>query len=321
MTYFLFALGIVLLIKGADFLVDGSSSLAKRFGIPTLIIGLTIVAFGTSMPELIVSLLAAIDGKTDVAFGNIVGSNLANILLILGAAAIIYPLKVKRSTIWKEIPFSLLAAFVLLIISNDLLIDELSIFTLTRVDGLILITFFAIFIYYIVEVARSQRSHVKSSQVHAKVSSPQWKSIIYILGGIVGLWLGGTWVVNGAVLIAESLGASQYLIAATIVAVGTSLPELVTSVSAALKKDTDLAVGNVVGSNIFNIFWILGVTSLVKPVEIPAAINMDILYLLFITSLLFIFMFVGARHRLSRFQGAFFIALYFGYITFIIARG
>ncbi len=320
MTYLLFIVGITLLIKGADWLVNGSSSIAKRFGIPTLIIGLTIVAFGTSMPELIVSIMAALEGKTDVAFGNVVGSNMANILLILGAAAVIYPLRVKRSTIWKEVPFSLLAALVLLIISNDLLIDELQIFSLTRVDGLVLLTFFAVFLYYIVEVARSQRSKVAAKEVGAE-RQPMWRSLVLILVGIIGLWLGGMWVVDGASLIAVSLGASPYLIAATIVAVGTSLPELVTSVTAALKKDTDLAVGNVVGSNIFNIFWILGITSLIEPVEIPSAINTDVIFLLLVTGLLFFFMFIGTRHKLTRGQGALFLVLYAAYISFIIFRG
>lgn len=320
MTYVLFTIGIVLLIKGADWLVDGASSLAKKLGVPALVIGLTIVAFGTSMPELIVSLLGAFSGETGVAFGNVIGSNIANLLLILGIAALISPPKLQNSTIWKEIPFSLLAAFVLLIIANDLLIDGIDIASLTRVDGIILILFFVIFIYYVFEVARSKRNKNKKSELEIEPRNLT-KIAVLIIAGVVGLFLGGRWTVDGAVSIAQALGVSDFLIAATVVAVGTSLPELVTSIRAAFKKNFDMAVGNVVGSNIFNVFWILGATALVAPIEIPTAINFDIIFLALITLLFFLFMFVGERHRLDRWQAILFLLLYGGYLAFIIARG
>lgn len=320
MEYILLALGIVLLIKGADFLVEGASSLAKRFGMSTLIIGLTIVAFGTSMPELVVSILAVLSGTADTAFGNVIGSNLANTLLILGVAASIYPLAIQRSTIWKEIPFAFLAVLVLLVVSNDLLIDNIAISSLTRVDGLILLCFFAIFIYYVIELARTQRSQIESKRL--KIQRHTLKgSAVYIFTGIAGLYLGGRWVVDSAVSIASSLGISDFLIAATVIALGTSLPELVTAIRAAQRKDTDMAVGGIVGSNIFNIFWILGATAVIGPISIPAAINFDILYLLIATLLFFVFMFIGERHKLTRGQGLLFLSLYVLYILIIAFRG
>lgn len=320
MTYVLFGIGIILLVKGANWLVDGASSLAKKLGVPTLVIGLTVVAFGTSMPELIVSLLGAFGGEADVAFGNVVGSNIANLLLILGAAALIRPPKLQVSTIWKEIPFSLLAAFVLLIIANDLLIDGINISSLTRVDGLVLLLFFLIFIYYVFGAARAKRNNLKKGKLVIERRSLA-TIITLVAGGAFALFLGGRWTVDGAVAVARSLGVSDFLIAATVVAVGTSLPELVTSVKATLKNNFDLAVGNVVGSNIFNIFWILGATALVAPIKIPPAINFDIIFLALITLLFFLFMFVGERHKLDRWQATLFLLLYAGYLAFIIGRG
>ena len=320
MVYLLFIIGIALLIKGADWLVDGSSSIAKKLGIPALVIGLTIVAFGTSMPELIVSLLAALKGEADVAFGNIVGSNNANLLLILGIAALIYPLKVKRSTIWKEVPFSLLAALVLLVISNDFRIDGFEIFSLTRVDGIILIAFFVIFLYYIVELARRSHSKIKKGELVIETRSTG-KNFLMILIGIAALFLGGRWVVDGAVTIASIFNVSDFLIATTIIAVGTSLPELVTSVVAARKGQADMAVGNVVGSNIFNILWILGISAFIAPIGIPPAINMDLLFLVAGTILLFVFLFLGQRHKIQRYQGALLLLGYAAYLTFVILRG
>lgn len=319
-TYVLFAIGIALLIKGADFLVNGASSLAKRFGVPTLVIGLTIVAFGTSMPELIVNIISAIKGTTEVAFGNVIGSNISNTLLILGAMAIIYSLKVERSTIWKEIPFAFLAVLVLLIVSNDFIIDKVSVFSLTRVDGLVMICFFVIFLYYAFELARRNKAQLESEKI--KIKTHKGHTIFFmIVAGLAGLFLGGKWTVEGAVYIAQQLGLSQFLISATIVAIGTSLPELVTSIAAALKKEVGLAVGNIVGSNIFNIFWILGITSIIAPVTIPGFINVDILFLVFVTFLLFFFMFIGRKHELQRWQGIAFVILYIGYIAFLIIRG
>jgi cation:H+ antiporter len=315
----LFILGIFILIKGADWLVDGSSALAKKLGVPSLIIGLTIVAFGTSAPELIVSLIAVIGGNTGTAFGNVIGSNLANLLLILGIAAFIAAPRIKSSTVWKEIPFSLLAIAVLFVVSNDLIIDKIEIFSLTRVDGLVLLLFFAIFLYYIIDVARGSRAEVGESLEIVRMNNRKIYSLIIL--GALGLFIGGKWVVDGAVFIAKSFGVSDFLIGATVIAIGTSLPELVTSVRAAMKRDLDLAVGNIIGSNIFNIFWILGIVSLVAPITIPININFDIAFLGLSTALLFAFMFLGKKRYLEKYQAVIFIAMYLLYIAIIIFRG
>lgn len=320
MTYILFVLGIALLIKGADWLVDGSSALAKEIGIPSLIIGLTVVAFGTSMPELVISIVAVAGDQASTALGNIVGSNIANILLVLGIAGLIAAPKIRHSVIWKEVPFSLLGAVVLFIVANDRVIDNIDISILTRVDGLVLLSFFLVFLYYLFEISRRNRGHNKDKNLKIKKMT-HGRMALLIVAGVAGLWIGGDWVVNGAVLIASSLGLSDFLVAATIVAVGTSLPELVTAVRAAMKDDLDLAVGNVVGSNVFNIFWILGITSLVGPIDIPGAINFDILFLVAITLLFFLFMFAGKRHTLTRTNAATFLVLYGAYLAFIILRG
>lgn len=318
--YVLFIVGIALLIKSADFLVDGASSLADKLGIPTLIIGLTIVAFGTSMPELIVNIFAALEGTTDIAFGNIIGSSLANILLILGLVAIILPIRIQHSTVWKEIPFALLAAVVLFIVANDFVIDKIEIFSLTRIDGIIMLLFFAIFLYYVFETAKANRVNLEDKKIKVKKYKNSVIALLIIVG-LIGLTLGGKWTVDGAVFIAQQFGLSQFLISATIIAIGTSLPELMTSFAAIRKKDVDLAVGNIVGSNIFNIFWILGVTAFIAPVAIPNFVNFDMILLIFVTVALFFFMFIGKKHHLDRWQGILFVLLYIAYIIFIIIRG
>lgn len=320
LVYILFAVGIFLLVKGADYLVEGSTSLAKKLRVPTLIIGLTIVAFGTSMPELIVNIVSAIKGTGEVAFGNIIGSNISNILLILGIAALITNLKIQHSTIWKEIPFSLLAIIVLFVFSNVFFLDKLNINSLLRTEGIILLLFFVIFLYYVFELVKRKKLQFEDKKIEIKKHSGV-VIFLMILGGSVGLYFGGKWTVEGAISIAQACGLSQFLISATIIAIGTSLPELITSITAALKKDVDLAVGNVVGSNIFNIFWILGVSAIIKPIPFPSFINIDLIILLFATLLLFLFMFVGKRHELERWQGIIFLLIYISYIAFIIIRG
>jgi cation:H+ antiporter len=318
--YIFFLIGILLLIKGADYLVEGSSSFAKKLKVPTLVIGLTIVAFGTSMPELIVNIIAALKGSTEVAFGNIIGSNMANILLVLGVVAIIHPIKVERSTIWREIPFALLAVIVLFVVSNYLLIDNIDINSLTRVSGIVMLCFFVIFLYYTFNLAKNSKKQLDNKELEIqKHSNP--KIFLMILGGLVGLYFGGKWVVEGAIFVAQQFGLSEFLISATIIAIGTSLPELVVGVKAARNKDTDLAVGNSVGSNIFNIFWILGVTALVTPVAIPLFINLDIFLLGIASFLLFLFLFIGKKHELERWQGVLFVFLYIAYIVYIVIRG
>lgn len=320
MEYLLLAAGLALLVKGADWLVDGAAAVAKRLGISTLVVGLTIVAFGTSMPELVVNVFAAIHGTAAVAFGNVIGSNIANLLLILGIAALITPLKVQHSTVWKEVPFSLLAAVVLLVVSNKLLLDRIDIQALGRIDGLVMLGFLAVFLVYVFELAR-RRGEQHEEGVEEIEARGKGKSALLIIGGIAALYFGGQWVVDGAVTLARALHLSEFLISATIISIGTSLPELVTSIAAARKRQADLAVGNVVGSNIFNIFFVLAVTALVAPVAIPSYINTDMLVLIGATFALFLFMFIGKRHALERWQGGIFLAGYAAYLAFLIIRG
>lgn len=316
MTYFLLVLGFAMLIKGAGFLVDGAASLAKRWGTSSLVIGLTIVAFGTSAPELIVNIFASLEGSTDIAIGNVVGSNIANIWLILGVSAVIFPLTVQKNTTWKEIPLSLLAIVIVFIMASDIALDKMGINALTRTDGLTLIAFFLIFLYYTYGISSAEG---ESNAQIKQYSGPL--SVLMVLVGLALLVVGGKWIVDSAVEIALQLGASEALIGLTIVAVGTSLPELATSVVAAVKKQTDIAVGNVVGSNIFNIFWILGLSSVVKPLPFSKGLELDVAVCVFATLLLFLFMFVGKKHTLQRWQGIMFIIMYIGYIGYLVARG
>ena len=320
-TYILFALGFVFLVKGADWLVDGASALARRLRVSSLIIGLTVVAFGTSSPELVVNLYASFQGTTDIAISNILGSNIFNILFILGISAIIYPLFVREDTVWQQIPLALFAVVVLGILANDSLIDKVSLSVLTRIDGLILLIFFIIFMYYVFETARRERKEGKGPPISTKHYG-LFKIISLIILGLVGLSLGSKWMVDGAVKLAEALGTSQSLIGLTIVAIGTSLPELATSAMAAYKKNAELAVGNIVGSNIFNIFFILGISSVVTPLPFDSAHNIDTGVTIIASALLFIVMFTGAkRHLLERWEGVIFIALYAGFIAYSILRG
>lgn len=316
MTALILIIGFILLIKGADFLVTGSSALAKRIGVSDLVIGLTVVAFGTSMPELLVNIFASAQGNTEIAIGNVIGSNIFNILLILGVSALIYPLAVTKGTVWKEIPFSLLAAFVLGFLSNDILFDQAEYSVLTRVDGFVFLSFFVIFLYYITSIAKVENGEQQQSGKEGLV-----KSSVMVIGGFVALIFGGKMVVDGAVKIASLLGVSQSLIGLTIVAAGTSLPELATSAVAAYRKNADIAVGNIVGSNIFNVFFILGVSALIKPLPICGSINSDIFVLVGSTVLLFFFMFTGKRRMIDRWEGGLFILCYIAYTIFLIKKG
>jgi cation:H+ antiporter len=317
LTYLLLPIGFVLLLKGAVFLVDGASSLAKRLGISTLVIGLTIVAFGTSAPELVVNIFASIKGNTDIAIGNILGSNIANILLILGISAVIYPLTVKHGTVWKEIPLALLSVIVMAITANDGFFDDGVFSALTRIDGFVLIAFFIIFLYYTFGISRVQPSDAVEFPIH---QYSLLRSCLMIGLGFVGLTAGGKLLVDSAVALATGLGISEALIALTIVAIGTSLPELATSAVAAYKKDVDIAVGNIVGSNIFNIFWILGVSAIINPLPLSSLLMRDVFMTIFVTVLLFSFLFIGKRHVLERWQGVCFIALYIAYIAYLVFR-
>ena len=314
LTYILFVVGFVLLISGANLLVEGSASIAKKLNISSIVIGLTIVAFGTSAPELIVNIFASVQGNTEIAIGNILGSNIVNILLILGISAIIYPLATKENTVWKEIPLSLLAAILVGVMVNDLLIDGGTFSGLTRIDGIVFIAFFIIFLYYTFGISK-----VSGENTDLEIKEMSYmKSSLYIIGGLLGLVFGGKWIVDGAIKIAEGFNVSQSLIGLTVVAIGTSLPELATSAVAAYKKQSDIAIGNVVGSNIFNIFWILGLSAVINPLPFSKDSVIDIIMTIVASLILFLIMFIGKKHTVERWQGVIMILIYIGYVAYLI---
>ena len=310
-----FILGLAILVKGADMLVDGASAIAVRLGITPIVIGLTVVAFGTSLPELIVNIFAALDGSTDIAIGNVLGSNIANILLILGIAALVRPLTVQHGTVWKEIPFSLLAVLVIGVMANDRLIDGLPFNALTASDGLVLLLFFLVFMYYTYTI--SKNPDIKAEELTGLV--PLGWAIPLVLLGLCFLVLGGKAVVDAAVILAGLFGLSEAVIGLTVVAVGTSLPELVTSAIAAYKGNPEIAVGNVIGSNIFNIFWILGVSSVVRSLPFSEALTRDVGMVILVTGMLFAFMFIGKRNELERWQGGSFVLIYAAYLILLVS--
>jgi len=323
LVYVLFVAGFVLLIKGADALVDGASSIAKRSNISPVVIGLTIVAFGTSAPEFIVNLIASAQGNTDIAIGNILGSNIANILLVLGITAMVYPVAAKNNTVLKEIPFSLLAALVVGVAANDALFDGSAESVLTRSDGLIFLAFFIIFLYYTFDLAMAHRK--SGGQKDGIQTYKTSRSVIYMILGLIGLTFGGKWIVDGAVAIAGAFNLSQTFIAVSVIAIGTSLPELATSVVAALKKQTDIAIGNVVGSNIFNLFWVLGFSAIVRPLPFNPETNINVIATVVASSILFIVMFTGRMGKDKQFvidkkEGAIMLILYVAYIVFLLVR-
>lgn len=312
----LIILGLGILILGAEGLVRGSASMAKKWGVSSLVIGLTIVAFGTSTPELVVNMFLAVRGSTDIAIGNIVGSNISNILLILGISAIVYPLSVKKSTVTREIPFALLGMILVFTMGNDMFFDGTGFNAITRTDGFSLMAIFIIFLFYIFGLAK--KGEVEEEEV--KIYS--WpKSILFTIAGLALLVLGGQLLVDNAIILARLAGLSEALIGLTIVAIGTSLPELATSVVAAYHKHVDIAIGNIVGSNIFNVFWILGLTGTMLQMPFNPNVNIDILVGIGATVLLFIFMFIGTKRKLNRWQGVMFLLLYIAYTFYLINRG
>jgi len=311
----LLIIGLAILILGAESLVRGSASLAKKMGISPIVIGLTIVAFGTSAPELIVNIYSALKGAADIAIGNIIGSNICNIFLILGICGCIRQLKIKSSTVWKEIPFALLAMVLVFTMGNDIFFDQTNFNALTRTDGFSLISLFAIFLFYTFSIS-------KASGQPEKVQAYSYPlSIIMTLSGLALLFFGGKVLVDNAVILAKLAGLSEILIGLTIVAVGTSLPELATSVIATIHGHDDIAIGNIVGSNIFNVFWILGLTATMLQLPFNPATNIDVGVGVIATLLLFLAMFIGHKHKFDRWQGATFLGLYAIYIFYLIQRG
>lgn len=290
--------GFLMLIFGADWMVYGASSLARKYRIPDLVIGLTIVAFGTSAPELVVNAISSFSAKSELVFGNILGSNIFNLFVILGIVGVICPISVKYSTIWKEIPISLIAVIILWIIANGWIWGQENV--LSRLDGMLLLLCFFLFLWYIF---RQMKSEDSASEESAAVDSG-WKISFLIVTGLALLVLGGQCVVNNAVSLASGLGVSEKVIGLTIVAAGTSLPELMTSLMAALRRNPDIAIGNVVGSNIFNLFLILGCSALIRPVPYALSFNFEIYFLVAGTVFLFAAMFTGQVHKLDRWEAA-----------------
>ncbi|MBF8962023.1 calcium/sodium antiporter [Pontibacter sp. FD36] len=319
LLYILFALGFVFLIKGADMLVSGASSVAKRFNISDMVVGLTIVSFGTSLPELIINIMSSMQGQSELAIGNVFGSNVANLLLIIGVTAIICPLPIQRNTILTEIPFSLIATLLVGFLANAVLFGDKTSLFISRVDGGILLFFFVLFMAYIYNIAKTNKDEVIEEDDEPMMSIP--KSVLYMVLGGVGLFLGGKWVVDGAVSIAQSFGLSESFIGLTIVAIGTSLPELVTSAMAAFRRNIDIAIGNVIGSNIFNLLWILGISAVINPLPFNVVSNSDIMVMIFASTLLVVVIPIGKKNTIDRWNGIFFLAIYVAYIVFLIQRG
>ncbi|MBE0676168.1 MAG: calcium/sodium antiporter [Bacteroidales bacterium] len=310
----LLAGGFVALIYGAGMLVDGASALAKRFNVPDIVIGLTIVAFGTSAPELVVNLFSSINHNSDLALGNVIGSNIFNVLAILGISALIRPLTVKTATTWIEIPLSLLAAVVVFVMAADILLDGGDQAFISRVDGIILLLFFGVFMAYNVQTIKNS----SSGDVVDTHSFSTGKSVLFIVVGLLLLVAGGRMIVYSATNFARLIGLSEKIIALTIVSVGTSLPELATSIVAARKNNLDIAIGNVVGSNIFNIFFILGLSSVIYPVSLRGEVPVDIYVNILASLLLFVFIFTGKGRKLERWEGIVFILLYAGFVAGLV---
>ncbi|MGL5356737.1 MAG: calcium/sodium antiporter [Cetobacterium sp.] len=300
LSVFILFVGVAFLVFGANFLVDGASVIAKRFNIPNIVIGLTIVAFGTSAPELVVNVIAAMNGKSAITLGNVVGSNVINILLILGITAIIYPLTVARNTVKYEIPIALFAAVSTYVLSKNGVLNGF--------DGLILLGFFVLFLLYntYLTVTNKEESELEVKNYTLPIA------IGVTLLGFVLLVFGGRFIVESAVELARNFGISERIISITVVSLGTSLPELATSIIAALKKNTDIAIGNVVGSNIFNTFLILGVSAVISPIEISSGAFIDLI--LNMVSALLLLLFVLRNYRLNRIHGLLFLAVYSSYV-------
>lgn len=328
----LFVVGIALIIWGANLLTDGAATLARRLGLSPLMVGLTIVAFGTSAPEVVVSLTSALKGNSDIALGNVVGSNIFNVLAIGGVTALIRPLLISRSTIRKEIPLMLLASVVLVVMTLDAIFSGGGENIISRGEGLILLAFFAIFLAYTFAISSEEPTPLvvnpepvasaTTQEAEAQPSKPKSIAllVLFILGGLLMLVVGGDQFVNASSRIARSLGVSDALIGLTLVAAGTSLPELATSVMAALKGEHELAVGNIVGSCIFNIFFILGLTASITPIGIGGITEADFIALVGSAGLIYLLGVFFGQRTITRLEGALLLVGYIGYTAYLISQ-
>jgi len=314
LEYLFFILGFVILIGGATLLIDGAANIGRRLGIPSGIIGLTIVAIGTSLPELIINVFASANGNTDLAVSNVLGSNIINILVIIGITALIAPIPVLKHTYYRDIPFSLFAVGLLLFMVQGNWSPGAESGIVSHIDGIIFLVILALFLYVYF------RSSKKSTTVESgdKIR-PAWLAIIFIIAGIVGLYFGGEWIVEGAVFVATELGMDEATIGLTIIAMATSLPELVTSIIASLKGNPEMAIGNAVGSCIFNILLVLGVSSLISPLPFHPGSMLDLIMVLVATVTLVVFVYTGKGRMISRVEGGIMVVMYVGYLGWILA--
>lgn len=319
MDYLLIALGLAILVGGGELLIRGSSAIAFRFGISEMAVGLTIVAFGTSMPEFVVSASASLGGHPDLAISNVLGSNIVNVLGILGIAALIRSLPVSNTTVLSEIPFSLTAALLVGFLANAALFSSHTALEISRTDGIILLFFFALFMGYVYMIAKNDTSAIATDGATNQTGLPAASG--FVVAGLIGLFAGGALVVDSAIDIATDFGVSEAMIGLTIVAIGTSLPELFASSVAAYRGNTDMAVGNVIGSNIFNLLWILGFSALITELPFNTLSNYDLAMVVFATALVLVAIALGRKACIHRVHGALFILAYIGYLIYVIQRG
>ena len=303
-------IGIAVLVKGADLLIEGSSSLARRLGVPEFVIGLTLVAFGTSLPELTVNVQASLKGASEITLGNVIGSNIANILLILGVAGLIKPLSVHRTFVKKEIPLNFLSILVLFAMVSDKLLDGSGSAYVSRSEGLVLITTFVGYLYFLAAFLERETNGYEEPKFTVS------KAFLMVGIGMAGLILGSKWAVDGGVNLAILLGVSQVIVGLFLIAIGTSLPELLTSAVAAYKGNPDIALGNVAGSNIFNVSLVLGASALLNPIPVPERVFKDLFLLFFATLILLIFSVAGKRYYVSRLEAFLFLVIYSAYSVY-----
>ncbi|NPA33223.1 MAG: calcium/sodium antiporter [Aquificae bacterium] len=308
--FLLLAVGLLFLVKGADLLIDGASALARRLGIPEFVIGLTLVAFGTSLPELTVNVTASLKGASEISLGNVVGSNIANILLILGVASLIRPLSVHATFVKKEIPVNFFLTLTLIVMANDVILNNDPVSVISRGEGLVLIITFIGYMYFLVAYLERRNANGEGELIHPL------KALGFLVVGLVGLKLGADWTVEGAVGLAKSLGVSEAVIGLFMIAIGTSLPELFTSAVSAYRGNPDIALGNVAGSNIFNVTLVLGTSSVINAVPVPQRANIDFAVLFVATLLLLLSVMVGRRkYVIDRWEGAVFLIAYTLYVV------
>ena len=313
----LLLVGLAVLIQGASFLIKGASKIATHFGISPMIIGLTVVSFGTSMPEFVVSLTSGLQTNSDLAIANIIGSNIANVLLVLGFAAIIRPLPAKNSTVVSEIPFSLSAALLLGFLANAHLFSTDPELKISHMDGAILLSFFMLFMLYVYKTSSAK----KSREPRELPVGAMTRSFVFIAIGALGLYFGGQWVVEGAVGLAQGWGIHDALIGLTIIAIGTSSPELVASCIAAYRNQTDIAIGNIVGSNIFNLLWVLGFTSSIVELPFQVVSNTDLMVVIGSSALIILALATSRNNTIRRSHGILFVGLYVAYLVYVVIRG